>query len=260
MAPGASTRSMTPVAIARSGMLEYSAVAGSCARHTPPAARMSSRPADPSSPVPDSTTPAARGPASSASDVKKMSIVSARASMGRGRRTANRPSRSVIDVSGAMTYTRSAATSTSSATSVTRIGVTSWRISTRWLDCRGSRWRITTYAMPVPIRCAATSSRTACRPPADAPTPTTMAGATGVRSGVGRSESGGDASEEGRVMKKDPSWGWSRHDVGVQAPHRRGFRRRPQPWWSRTLGRGDTFASRMRGKKTHTARDHACSQ
>ncbi len=64
------------MAIAEAGMPEYCGPLPSppCTRETPPACLIAFRPRAPSLPVPDNTTPIARGPQSAASDVKKMSI------------------------------------------------------------------------------------------------------------------------------------------------------------------------------------------
>ena len=57
-----STSSTAPVAIALRGIPSYSASYGSCAMARPPPSLTAFSPRLPSEPVPDSTTPMARGP------------------------------------------------------------------------------------------------------------------------------------------------------------------------------------------------------
>jgi len=74
MAPGGATKSATPAVMALRGIESNLAELGSCASVTPPASWIARRPAVPSVPMPENTTPAAACPFSAASARKKESI------------------------------------------------------------------------------------------------------------------------------------------------------------------------------------------
>ena len=74
MAPGGATKSATPAVMALRGIESNLAELGSCASVTPPASWIARRPAVPSVPMPENTTPAAAWPFSAARVRKKESI------------------------------------------------------------------------------------------------------------------------------------------------------------------------------------------
>ena len=128
------TKSIAPAEIALAGMAGHSAVSGSWAKVTPPAALIALSPRVPSDPVPERTTPMAAVLRSSARELKNSSMgwcgteprsrgVSLRA-----------PCRRIMLLFGGITYTRSGCTVTPSVTSRTGMEVVLERICVKALS------------------------------------------------------------------------------------------------------------------------------
>ena len=166
---GAATRSTSPVCRALRGMESNWAVSGCWTAVSPPAACRARRPRVPSEPVPDSTTPAPRGPSTCATDSNMSSIGCRRPRGCNGTLTCRWPSFKVNVALGGITYTVFGHTRRPSSASHTGNRVARWSRCTSTVSRVGSRCCTTTQASPVPCVTWAKNASSAGRPPADAP-------------------------------------------------------------------------------------------
>jgi hypothetical protein len=101
-----------------------------------------------------------------------------------------------MDMAGGITYTRLGSSDVRLLTSLTGMLVTRPRISVSMLAWVGSRCWTMTKAMPVSVAISRNMRRSASRPPADAPTPTT---GNARLSCAGGSLAGGGGASRARV-------------------------------------------------------------
>src|SRR3569623_1553245 len=182
-------------------MPSNSASSGACARTRPPASLIRVAPAEPSLPLPDSTTPTACWRYTSATERKSASTgpspFASRASV-RGV-TRKLPSATVITASGGMTYARPGRSFSRARAVSTGILVMPSSNSGRRLLCSADRCWTSNTASGVWGSMARNRAETADQPPADAPTAASMMwgpgeGWSGTLAGAGGSPPAGTAA------------------------------------------------------------------
>ncbi len=162
-----------PVAIAFCGISWYSASFGSCAIVMPPLSFTRLKAAAPSEPVPDITMPIACVECESASVWKNWSTVTIAPPCILRSFTRSVPSNVCSCLPGAITYTWFFSMGAVSVICSTGMPVWRCRIWPAVLACSADRCRITTNAMSIVFGALSKKLIRACRPPADAPMPTT---------------------------------------------------------------------------------------